>query len=89
MVTLPFYIGYAMIGVVCFSDKDDFSTFQKSLRTLFALVNGDSILLEFQLLCTNSSTGYCAMAYIYLYTFCIVFITTVLNVFIFIIEGGA
>lgn len=87
-MTTPLYLGYALVGVFCFYDHDDYANIWKCLRTLFALLNGDSILLEYQTLCENSSTAYCVFGQIYLYGFCILFITTVLNVFIFIIEGG-
>ena len=88
IMCVPLYMGYALVGVFCLSDHDDFATFFNSLRTLFALLNGDSILLEYQTLCDQTSFMYCLFAQFYLYTFCVLFITTVLNVFIFIIEDG-
>ena len=57
-------------------------------RPRFALLNGDSILLVYQELCTVDDAWYCVFSQIYLYTFCIIFIVVVLNVFIFIIETG-
>lgn len=85
---IPLYMGYALVGVFCLNDQDDFANLFNALRTLFALLNGDSILLEYQLLCDDASIAYCVFAQLYLYTFCALFITTVLNVFIFIIEDG-
>ena len=36
----------------------------------------------------STGLGYCLWGQLYLYTFCVLFITTVLNIFIFIIEAG-
>lgn len=83
------YVGYALIGMYCFGDQEDlFGNIFRSCRSLFALINGDSILLYYQSMCTNTTSEYCALAQIYLYTYLVIFITTVLNVFIFIIETG-
>eukprot|EP00054_Salpingoeca_dolichothecata_P023463 m.156422 g.156422 ORF g.156422 m.156422 type:complete len:416 (+) comp24688_c0_seq9:1288-2535(+) len=76
-------------GTALFSQTSElFGDLFKTTTTLFALLNGDSILLAFQTVQQFTDTGYQALAQIYLYTFCIVFITTILNVFIFIIEAG-
>jgi hypothetical protein len=91
MVVFPMYMAYALIGVFSFSEQDDFNNMWRALRTLFALLNGDSILLMYQEVCPSDRStgiGYCLWGQIYLYTFCVLFITTVLNVFIFIIEAG-
>eukprot|EP00041_Stephanoeca_diplocostata_P027308 m.750024 g.750024 ORF g.750024 m.750024 type:complete len:560 (-) comp23156_c0_seq10:339-2018(-) len=85
----PFYISYALVGLFSFPTHEDlFGSVWQSCRTLFAVLNGDSILLVYQTLCQDGNYGYCGFAQLYLYTFCIIFIVVVLNVFIFIIETG-
>lgn len=50
---------YALVGVACFYDHPDlFGNIFKSSRTIFSLINGDSILLVFQALQTNADLGY-------------------------------
>jgi len=89
IMIMPFYFGYCMVGILVFYTEEDlFGSLWQTSRTLFALVNGDSILLVYQTLCQTSDYGYCAFAQVYLYSFCIIFIVVVLNVFIFIIETG-
>lgn len=47
------------MGVACFYDHADlFGNVFNSSRTMFALINGDSILLVFQELQMNADTGY-------------------------------
>eukprot|EP00049_Salpingoeca_infusionum_P022300 m.6005 g.6005 ORF g.6005 m.6005 type:complete len:741 (-) comp5116_c0_seq2:435-2657(-) len=85
----PVYIAFMVLGVAFFYDHEDlFGDFFKSSATIFALLNGDSILLVFQELQTHANGGYKLMAHIYVYAFGVVGITIVLNVFIFIIESG-
>ena len=46
------------------------------------------VLALYQELCRDVDYAYCAFAQAYLYSFCMIFIVVVLNVFIFIIETG-
>jgi len=51
--------GYTFIGLHCFSSHADlFGSLTDSARTLFALLNGDSILLVYQELCTVDDAWY-------------------------------
>eukprot|EP00051_Salpingoeca_urceolata_P013086 m.163602 g.163602 ORF g.163602 m.163602 type:complete len:605 (-) comp17693_c0_seq2:126-1940(-) len=85
----PLYIGYVFLGMIVFSNKEDFfGDLSRSSATLFALLNGDSILMIFQELQERSDAAYAGFTQFYVYTFCVIFITTVLNVFIFLIEAG-
>ena len=60
IVVIPLYMGYALIGVFSFSEQDDFNNLWRALRTLFALLNGDSILLLYQEVCpSDRSEGEC------------------------------
>ena len=64
------YMGYALIGVFSFSEQDDFNNLWRALRTLFALLNGDSILLLYQEVCPSDRSegiGYCLWGQLYLY----------------------
>lgn len=59
--TLPISLcpAYALVGVACFYDHPDlFGNIFKSSRTIFSLINGDSILMVFQSLQTNADLGY-------------------------------
>eukprot|EP00053_Salpingoeca_punica_P014066 m.127649 g.127649 ORF g.127649 m.127649 type:complete len:594 (-) comp16368_c1_seq1:346-2127(-) len=85
----PIYIAFALVGVACFSEhKELFGDLFRASQTLFALLCGDSILSVFQTLQSNATVGYRVFAQIYLYVFCVMAITTINNVFIFIIESG-
>eukprot|EP00730_Choanoeca_flexa_P003647 TRINITY_DN11466_c2_g1_i1.p1 TRINITY_DN11466_c2_g1~~TRINITY_DN11466_c2_g1_i1.p1 ORF type:complete len:708 (+),score=153.54 TRINITY_DN11466_c2_g1_i1:51-2174(+) len=85
----PVFMAYVMVGVACFYDHEDlFGDIFKTSRTLFAVLNGDSVLLVYQELHENADTGYVIFAQIYVYTFCVIFIVIVCNVFIFIVESG-
>jgi hypothetical protein len=58
IVVFPLYMAYALIGVFSFSEQDEFNNLWRALRTLFALLNGDSILLMYQEICpSDRSTG--------------------------------
>ena len=62
VITFLRYMGYALIGVFSFSEQDDFNNLWRALRTLFALLNGDSILLLYQEVCPSDRSegvGYC------------------------------
>ena len=65
--------------LLALSNYDDlFGNLFRSLRTLFALLNGDSILLVYQTMCSSASSEYCFFSQLYLYSFLVIFITTVL-----------
>lgn len=83
----PIVFAYASFGVVVFARfSDRFETFDNCMVTLFALVNGDDIKDTFNQL--GQFYAWEWVARIYVYTFVAFFITTVLNVFIFIIEDA-
>eukprot|EP00045_Choanoeca_perplexa_P009148 m.87338 g.87338 ORF g.87338 m.87338 type:complete len:678 (-) comp14772_c0_seq1:92-2125(-) len=85
----PVYMAYVMVGVSAFYDHPDlFGDIFKTSRTLFSVLNGDSVLLVFQELHENADTGYVIFAQIYVYSFCVLYIVIVCNVFIFIVESG-
>eukprot|EP01137_Pigoraptor_chileana_P007640 Opistho-2@53479 len=89
VTSAPLYMGYALAGVVLFSNvSDKFGSLDNAAVTLFALVNGDSIFDVFTDLAAENDTAYRVLSRVYLYSFCTFFITTVVNVFIFIIEDG-
>jgi len=88
-MVMPFYMGYVVVGVFSFPTHVQlFGTVWQSSRTLFALLHGDSVLELYQIMCRDGDYAYCAFAQVYLYSFCIIFIVVILNVFIFIIETG-
>eukprot|EP01126_Amoeba_proteus_P007487 TRINITY_DN12699_c0_g1_i6.p1 TRINITY_DN12699_c0_g1~~TRINITY_DN12699_c0_g1_i6.p1 ORF type:complete len:723 (-),score=193.66 TRINITY_DN12699_c0_g1_i6:206-2167(-) len=83
----PIFFGYAFCGVSLFSPySDSFVDLDSTTVTLFALLNGDDIHATF----SDLAKRYPLLLFsrIYLYTFVLLFITAVLNVFIFIIEDG-
>eukprot|EP01114_Cavostelium_apophysatum_P015895 TRINITY_DN4424_c0_g1_i1.p1 TRINITY_DN4424_c0_g1~~TRINITY_DN4424_c0_g1_i1.p1 ORF type:complete len:661 (+),score=155.67 TRINITY_DN4424_c0_g1_i1:60-2042(+) len=83
----PIFFGYALFGVIVFSDFDDsFVDFGTTTVTLFALLNGDNLYPSFVQLAENYP--YPFIARIYLFSFITLFITAVLNVFIFIIQDA-
>lgn len=85
----PIFVAFALVGVSCFSEHAAlFGDFGRACRTLFCLLCGDSVLGIFEDLTSSGNTGYRIFAQCYLYSFCVMFITTILNVFIFIIESG-
>ena len=85
----PIYVGYTFAGVVLFhNNKSKFGDASKASRTLFALLCGDNIWSVFNELDSRPNLFYTLLGHIYTYSFCIIFITTVLNVFIFIIQDG-
>lgn len=63
-----------------------FSTFDRTCVTLFALLNGDSILTIFDDLAAKYP--YPLLTRVYLFVFVVLFITAILNTFIFIIEDA-
>eukprot|EP01087_Luapelamoeba_hula_P010363 TRINITY_DN2742_c0_g1_i1.p1 TRINITY_DN2742_c0_g1~~TRINITY_DN2742_c0_g1_i1.p1 ORF type:complete len:1018 (-),score=194.43 TRINITY_DN2742_c0_g1_i1:94-3147(-) len=83
----PLFMAYTFLGVTLFSPYSwYFRDMTATALTLFSLLNGDTIRDTFSQL--NLNYPYRAVATIYLITFVAFFITTVLNVFIFIIEDS-
>ena len=83
---MPVYMGYTLAGLAMFSHYSErFSTLTKVALTLFAVLNGDEILATYQSLYPYP---YQIVANVYMYSFCILFITSILNLFIFIIEDA-
>lgn len=84
---LPLYMGFCTCGFVIFSPyTDDFSSLDKSAITLFALLNGDDIHSQFDRI--YARYPYPIVGQVFLFTFIIMFITLVLNIFLFIIEDS-
>eukprot|EP00916_Digyalum_oweni_P005287 GHVL01009270.1.p2 GENE.GHVL01009270.1~~GHVL01009270.1.p2 ORF type:complete len:207 (+),score=30.51 GHVL01009270.1:1010-1630(+) len=82
MGVIPLLTGYAILGTCLFWNISEFSSFSSSLITLFAILNGDSILDIF----TNTSDYSPIYSQIFLYSFIILFMYVVANSFIAIIE---
>lgn len=97
----PMLVGYALCGVALFSPYSIFvssnqlcpnlNIFQfldldTTIVTLFALLNGDVVHSGFNNLAQDPHTFFLSRAY--MYTFVVLFITAVRNVFIFIIQDG-
>lgn len=84
---LPLYMGFCTCGFIIFSPyTDDFSSLDKSAITLFALLNGDDIHSQFDRI--YARYPYPIVGQVFLFTFIIMFITLVLNIFLFIIEDA-
>ena len=84
---LPIYSAYCIFGVVVFSQYSDrFSSLDKTAVSLFALLNGDDIHDTFRDL--DDHYPYSIVSRTYLYTFVAFFITSILNLFIFLIEDS-
>jgi len=83
----PIFFGYMLMGVVLFSPYSNrFEDLNNTAITLFALLNGDDIRDAFEQL--NENYPYPIVPTIYLYSFIALFITAILNIFIFIIEDS-
>lgn len=83
----PIFFGYMLMGVVLFSPYSNrFEDLNNTAITLFALLNGDDIRSAFEQL--NDNYPYRIVPTIYLYSFIALFITAILNIFIFIIEDS-
>lgn len=88
VVVSPIFIGYALFGMLNFSQYSSrFRNFDESCVSLFSLLLGDDIHDTFNDIIENSYP-YPAVSRIFLYTFVTFFFTSVLNVFIFIIEDA-
>lgn len=78
---LPAFMGYAILGKCIFWRSEFFATLTNAIATLYALMNGDSVYFIFDDLIKNHyffGTLYC-------YSFCIMFIVIVMNIFLGII----
>lgn len=83
----PLYMGFCTCGFIIFSPyTDDFASLDKSAITLFALLNGDDIHTQFDRI--YARYPYPIVGQVFLFTFIIMFITLVLNIFLFIIEDA-
>mmetsp|Transcript_5802 Transcript_5802/g.10061 ORF Transcript_5802/g.10061 Transcript_5802/m.10061 type:complete len:651 (+) Transcript_5802:123-2075(+) len=79
--SMPILLGFAAMGISIFgSSTKEFSTLQQSVETLFALMNGDSVL---QLLNEGDQVPYTGI--IFLSTFMLLFVCAVMNVFMTIV----
>lgn len=84
---VPLYLGYVACGHLVFGPySDDFQTVDQTAVTLFALLNGDSIKDVFEEL--HDQFPWAPFSRIYLYSFIILFITAILNIFILMIEDA-
>lgn len=78
---LPVFIGYSIFGKCVFWRSEFFATLTDAIATLFSLMNGDSVYFIFDDLIKN----HYFFGTIYCYSFCILFIVIVMNVFLGII----
>ncbi|MES1916401.1 MAG: hypothetical protein MHM6MM_008223, partial [Cercozoa sp. M6MM] len=82
---LPIFMGYAFFGVAYFSGYSHlFADLDASSVTLFALLNGDVIHDVFDNVFPRAPT----VSRLYLYSFVILFIYAVLNIFIALVEDA-
>ncbi|GMH89833.1 hypothetical protein TrST_g9238 [Triparma strigata] len=78
----PFFVGYALLGMTLFGNEVDiFGDFSSTCCTLFAVVNGDSILDVFDAL-----NAFFPIGDIYLYIYVLIFMYVVLMSVIAIVE---
>eukprot|EP01119_Soliformovum_irregulare_P022421 TRINITY_DN7664_c0_g3_i2.p2 TRINITY_DN7664_c0_g3~~TRINITY_DN7664_c0_g3_i2.p2 ORF type:complete len:265 (-),score=106.59 TRINITY_DN7664_c0_g3_i2:46-840(-) len=83
----PVFFGYALFGVIVYSEYSAlFTDLGTSMISLFGLLNGDNIVYTFTDLNANFDNTF--VNEIYLYSFIILFICAILNIFIFIIEDA-
>jgi len=79
--SVPILLGFAVMGMAIFgASTKEFSTLQLSIETLFALMNGDSVL---QMLDEGNQVPWTGI--IFLFTFLLLFICAVMNIFITIV----
>ena len=78
---LPAFIGYAILGKCIFWRSEFFATLTSAIASLYALMNGDSVYFIFDDLIKN----HYFLGTIYCYSFCIIFIVIVQNVFLGIV----
>lgn len=79
---VPVFGGFVFFGLSVFYSCDVFQSTSSASQALFALMNGDSIYdISHQL-----KGMYFVLGQVYSYTFCVLFIVVVMNVFISIIQ---
>ena len=84
---LPIYLGYAMLGCHVFGSYcSRFSSLDASSVTLFSVSNGDVVHDVFDDIFPSSGRFYQVFSRIYLYSFILLFIYAVLNIFLAIME---
>ena len=85
---LPIYWAFAIFGVLNYGPySEKFNSIGHTLVTLFSLLNGDDIYATFMEI-EDGQYPLTFVSRIYLFCFVTLFITSVLNVFIFIIEDS-
>lgn len=83
----PLYMGFLVCGYVMFAPYSPyFESIDRTAVTLFALINGDDTHAIFRDLWENYP--YPKLSQAYLFSFDLLFITLVLNVFLYIIEDA-
>ncbi|KAL6061657.1 Mucolipin-2 [Balamuthia mandrillaris] len=83
----PIFFGFMLMGIIMFSPYSSrFQDFTSTGVTLFSLLNGDEIRSTFEELGVTYPIR--TLPTIYLYVFVGLFITAILNIFIFIIEDS-
>ena len=78
---LPAFLGYAILGKCIFWRSEFFATLTNAIASLYALMNGDSVYFIFDDLIKN----HYFFGTIYCYSFCIMFIVIVMNIFLSIV----
>ncbi len=78
---LPIFLGFLFLGVAIFRRSERFDTISTGSYTLFAMIQGDAVWDTF----TDISSG-SLIGQVYCYSFCVLFILIVINIFISIIE---
>jgi hypothetical protein len=78
---LPIFLGFLFLGVAIFRKSERFNTISTASYSLFAMIQGDALWDTI----TDISSG-SLIGQIYCYSFCVLFILIVLNIFISIIE---
>ena len=78
---LPIFIGYSILGKCIFWRSEFFATLTDAIASLFSLMNGDSVYFIFDDLIKN----HYFLGNLYCYSFCILFIVIVMNIFLGII----
>lgn len=79
---MPIFFGFIFFGLCLFWRSERFVDTSSTMMTLFAMLNGDSV---FDIFHDLSGVSF-FLGQLYCYTFCIIFVVVVMNVFISIIE---
>jgi len=85
---LPIFLGFSIAGTTIFGHYNrNFDDVQEASISLFCMLNGDAIHHIFDGL--SGINGFMAFSSrVYVYVFCILFITTILNIFILIMQDA-